>query len=278
MGMNDLPALDDLLRFELDQATKTGSLLRHVHAFQTLASTSDHALALEREQLPSGTVVAAARQTGGRGRFGRSWWMREGDIAISLILRRENLPENPTHLAMIPALAVTDALQTLKVNARLKWPNDIVAHVPHDDAPLKYCAEFRKLGGVLVDNVYRDNALSASIIGIGLNIMENPDLKREVPHAAALRELMPTITRQIVLKQLLTALENRFLSAAARAPKAVVAEYRALSETLGKMVTITRQDHDIIGYAKHIDDNGSLIVDDGKEEHIVSAGEVTIAS
>ena len=77
---------------------------------------------------PSGTVVAAERQTAGRGRQGRSWHSGEGlGLAFSVLLRP---PPPAARWAWIPiALGLAMARRLaglLEAQVLLKFPNDLV--------------------------------------------------------------------------------------------------------------------------------------------------------
>ena len=59
-----------------------------LHWLESVASTNDHAISLAEGGAPSGTVVAADAQTGGKGRLGRAWHSPPGrNIYMSVILR-----------------------------------------------------------------------------------------------------------------------------------------------------------------------------------------------
>jgi BirA family biotin operon repressor/biotin-[acetyl-CoA-carboxylase] ligase len=63
-------------------------------------------------------------------------------------------------LSIIASLAICDLLERLKIHAKIKWPNDILA-------------PGGKIAGILIENGVNKGNLSYTIIGIGLNVNQN---------------------------------------------------------------------------------------------------------
>jgi BirA family biotin operon repressor/biotin-[acetyl-CoA-carboxylase] ligase len=132
-----------------------------VHRLGTVPSTNDAARALACRGAAHGTAVLADAQTCGRGTKGRNWHSPAGlGLYASFILRGPGGGAVPfPHLVpLVGGLAALDALREAGgVEARLKWPNDIV----HGD---------KKLGGVLSEGVSGSGGEGFVVVGIGLNI------------------------------------------------------------------------------------------------------------
>jgi BirA family transcriptional regulator, biotin operon repressor / biotin---[acetyl-CoA-carboxylase] ligase len=250
--------------------------LKTAFVYDSLSSTNDHAHLLEQEQATSGTLVLASRQTQGRGRLNRSWLMAEGDIALSIIMRPPFIPRNWALLSMLPAITMVEALANLSICVRLKWPNDLI--IPGDDpkVPLSYLGNYRKVGGILIENVFRNNQMAASIVGVGLNITANPKLYEQVPHASSLQILDPAIDRLAVLRQFLTCFDQKLMCL--NNPdfeQSILSDYTNNCETLGRFVVVNHADKTISGQAVAIKPDGSLVLQDGTFQHIILAGDVT---
>lgn len=121
-------------------------------------STNDEAARLARAGAEHGTVVTAVAQRAGRGREGRTWASPPGlGLYLSAVVR----PALP--LVLVPPMTlaigvwVCDAARAFGADARLKWPNDVLA-----------CG--RKLAGVLVEAQSQGGRLEAVIVGIGVNL------------------------------------------------------------------------------------------------------------
>ena len=125
-------------------------------------STNDDAKLLAMDGAPSGTAVAARRQTAGRGSRGRSWATVSGNLFLSVVLR----PRVPMSAFVgLPAVCAYGVLDVLRReagvrDAMLKWPNDLVLNGG-------------KLCGLLVEAGSSAHG-SYAVCGIGLNLAPRP--------------------------------------------------------------------------------------------------------
>ncbi|MDR7194219.1 BirA family biotin operon repressor/biotin-[acetyl-CoA-carboxylase] ligase [Luteimonas terrae] len=108
-------------------------------------------------------VLLAERQTGGRGRRGRSW---QSPLAAHLYLSLQRGFDGGLArlggLSLVAGVAAVEALRALGIEAvRLKWPNDLVVV----DA-----AGLRKLGGILVEGGGEHAGPVRAVLGIGVNV------------------------------------------------------------------------------------------------------------
>ncbi|MDB6163435.1 MAG: biotin--[acetyl-CoA-carboxylase] ligase [Xanthomonadaceae bacterium] len=119
---------------------------------------------LRRATPPKGVAIALAeRQTGGRGRRGRTWTSPlAANIYLSLArLFSGGLARLPG-LSLVAGIATAEALQAGGfADVRLKWPNDLVVV----DA-----GGWRKLGGLLVEGGGEHAGPARAVIGLGLNV------------------------------------------------------------------------------------------------------------
>lgn len=147
-GIQRDEALTARLSRELD-----ASLRGAIHVFQEVASTMDVAHALAAEGAVEGTLVWARRQTGGRGRLGRTWESPEGGAYFSIILRPERPATEIPQLSLIAGLATTEAIrECANVSARVRWPNDVL------------------LGGKKVAGILTEAKNGSVVLGIGVNV------------------------------------------------------------------------------------------------------------
>jgi len=108
-------------------------------------------------------VLLAERQTGGRGRRGRSW---QSPLAAHLYLSLQRGFEGGLArlggLSLVAGVAAVEALHALGIEAvRLKWPNDLVV-IDADG--------LRKLGGILVEGGGEHGGPVRAVLGIGVNV------------------------------------------------------------------------------------------------------------
>lgn len=113
--------------------------------------------ALAEQGAAEGTWLRAARQTGGRGRMGRSWESPEGNLHCSTLVRLHAGDPLAHTLALVAANAVHALIAPLcKGQAQIKWPNDLLV----DGA---------KIAGILLER-----AGDAIVVGIGVNVAGHP--------------------------------------------------------------------------------------------------------
>lgn len=124
-------------------------------------STNDDAKRLARAGAPGGTLVVAARQSAGRGRFDRVWESPEGGAYLSCVLRPALPPAALAPLPLVIAVGVADGLASLGLEAGLKWPNDVLAGG-------------RKLAGILVEMAAESDRTEWVVAGCGVNVLERP--------------------------------------------------------------------------------------------------------
>lgn len=170
----------------------------HVQVQPTVDSTSSALLAAAARGAPSGSVLAAELQTGGRGRRGRAWTSGLGSsLTFSLLWRFEQGAAGLSGLSLAAGVAVAQALAAAGApGVRLKWPNDML----HDG---------RKLGGILVE--VQGDALgpAAVVVGIGLNVRLPATLRAAVGQPVAdLAEAGCDADRNRLLAGLLVALAD----------------------------------------------------------------------
>jgi len=108
--------------------TPGGSATGVIVRLDTVDSTQSVAFALAERGAADRTVVVADQQLAGRGRRGRTWRAPAGTSLLASIVVRPRLPQSLlSTLSLTTAVAVAEALRRVaKVDARLKWPNDVL--------------------------------------------------------------------------------------------------------------------------------------------------------
>ncbi len=125
-------------------------------------STNDELKALIRKSSePVFKVISAKKQSGGRGRLGRSFFSPEGGLYFSLSYPLQSNENNIPFITLLAGLAVNSVLEELTgVKTAVKWPNDIYLND-------------KKLGGILCELV--SGKQLTAVIGIGLNLSAEKD-------------------------------------------------------------------------------------------------------
>ena len=189
-----------------------------IHFFDTASSTMDIARDLARKGCPDFTVVIAENQTSGRGRMDRKWWSPEGGLYFTLVMR----PDIPPVMSPLVNFGTAFVLaRTLRkfcgVEARVKWPNDILIHGS-------------KVSGMLSEMESAGDQVSFVNIGIGINM--NNDLPPDLPFATSIKTISgKTCSRKAFLSEFLDRREKRIhLQDLAK----VITEWKSCSATLGR--------------------------------------------
>ncbi len=130
-----------------------------IRYFERTGSTNDEALAWASSGAPDLSLVLANEQTSGRGRMGRKWHTPPGAaLAFSLVLSPNSFEREHTSLfSGLGSLALIDTLQTFGIQARIKWPNDVLIRR-------------HKVAGVLVEAVWLGDEIDNLVLGMGINI------------------------------------------------------------------------------------------------------------
>ncbi len=186
----------DAIRAELPVAV--ASQLASLEIDWSLDSTNSELL---RRQLPAHgcAVLLAERQTGGRGRRGRSWVSPlAAHVYLSMGRHFEGGLARLGGLSLVAGIAACEALRELGFpHIALKWPNDLVIA----DGLCLY-----KLGGLLVEGGGEHGGAARAVIGLGVNVcmpaLIAADIDQPWVDIASLSDVAPP-SRNVVAAQLL---------------------------------------------------------------------------
>ncbi len=232
------------------------------------STVSTNALARQRAQegAPEGYVVISNAQTGGRGRYGRTFYSPEGTgIYLSLLLRprpvsvQQNLP-----LTAVAAVALCRAIESVGgAAAQIKWVNDIFLNG-------------KKVCGILTEGAYdmESGTLETAIVGVGINLyLPEGGFPGELASIAGAIFDAPVNDGK---NRLAAAFLEHFWNCYTGRSE-YLEEYRERSLVLGKMVTVSQGGTEQQALALGIDDACHLLVryEDGRTQAL-SSGEVRI--
>jgi BirA family biotin operon repressor/biotin-[acetyl-CoA-carboxylase] ligase len=236
-----------------------------IHFFSTCPSTNDLAKRLAREGAEEGSVVVAGEQTAGRGTKGRGWHSPPGQgLYASVILRPRR-----SDLSLLPLAAGVGCVEAIReatgVETALEWPNDIVR-------------DCRKLGGILCETDFLGNAVSHSILGVGLNIGQK---KRDFPPElrSSATSLRLALGREVERPALETALWkglDRWYAAFSRGRREeIIRAYVAkLAFSVGSVVEIRTGERTLRTVFRGVDFRARLILEKDGKAQTVSPAEI----
>lgn len=236
-----------------------------VTVLSEVASTNTYLKALAESGEKEGAVAVALRQSGGRGRRGRSFASPEGGLYMSVLLRPSVSPEKATLLTTATAVAVLRAVKAVTgIEAAVKWVNDIFL-------------DGKKLAGILAEAATSEKGdrLRYAVIGIGVNV-DTVALPSDVEKVAtSLRAHTDTpFSIADLAGAILDALRDVFANFE---NAAFMDEYRAASLAVGRRVSVITPTHTYDATATAVLDDGSLeVVDESGTCRVLTSGEISI--
>ena len=258
-----------LLPLEIKNGLNTRFIGQNIHWEYEVGSTNSLAGQLADLGAVEGTLVVAESQKQGKGRIGRSWISQpEAGIYLSLILRPTFVPIKAPCITFISAIALVEALkETFGIDARIKWPNDVMIHG-------------KKTAGILTELRAEMERIHYLIVGIGINVNNThfPKGLRDKVTSLAL-EQKEKVSRIKLLQALLQTFERWYLIALSDRPGQTFERWRELSCTLGHRAEVNLGDDVLTGMATRLEPNGSLYLKlDSGEERQILAGDVTMVA
>ena len=210
-------------------------------------------------------VIAAKNQTSGKGRKQRSWISGQGKNLTFSVLIKSTVPlEELSSITLVAGVAVAQYLNTVGIDAQLKWPNDVMV------GGKKICGILTELA--LVD----DSELNYIILGIGLNVNMEP---REVVAIDKPATSMGIVSGEKfnldeVLEGLLCELEKYIDIWQDSGFSSIKGEWESNCIHIGKEITVTNvKGEEFTAIFDSLGANGELVVrqEDGSIEILVEA-------
>lgn len=230
-------------------------------------STNQLAFNLARSnQINHNHVIIAKKQTAGKGRYGRVWESFDGNLYFSILLKpaNKNLDLIST-LSFVSAVAMGMAINDLKTKSTTKisykWPNDILINN-------------NKAAGILLESDVNQNQINFVIIGIGVNIIANPD-NTIYPATNLKREEFLEISPENLLKKFLDNFSDLYEKWLNFGFKPIRNLWLENAFNLNKEISVNLSNQKVKGLFKDLDENGNLILQlENKETVIISSGEI----
>ncbi len=197
------------------------------------------------------TCVWTQHQTKGKGQMGNTWLAKSGlNLTFSIYTPiSDDLAKHAIAINLISALSVFNALKQFSLPLlHIKWPNDIMS-------------ANKKIGGILIENIYKNGACSGSIIGIGLNV--NQDDFENLPQASSLKKITSnTFNLEQILNSILMKFETSLKDYTSIHFNLLKKQFEAALFRKGKASTFIKnnQNTSFTGIIQGISNCGKLIV------------------
>ena len=243
-----------------------------VHFFDSVDSTNNVLKDMASNGAPSGTVVISDRQTGGKGRRGRTFESPSGvGIYLSYLFRPESGFGKISDLTSWTAVAVADAVKNAYgLDTQIKWVNDLLMNR-------------KKICGILTEVSVEGESgfIDTCIIGIGVNVNESsfPAEISGIATSISIENGGQVFNRAKLVSEMIMSMDK--LTANWPDSSYYLDRYRSLNITAGSSITAYPQKIENgqgrTGRALSINDDFSLRVEfgDGSIEDLKS-GEVSV--
>ena len=165
-----------------------------IKKYKKVKSTNDIALRLIKKNYSEPTLIISEKQTNGRGRAGKKWISKRGNIFLSLFFKFNQRKINFKQFAILNAFLIKKVIsKIISTNVTVKWPNDLLYNKK------KFC-------GILQEVIKFDN-FDYLIVGIGLNT--NIDPQNKGFKSTSLKNILKKkINNQKVLNNIIVAYEK----------------------------------------------------------------------
>ncbi|SDH41829.1 biotin--[acetyl-CoA-carboxylase] ligase [Alteribacillus bidgolensis] len=251
---------------EIEAILSTENIGKNIIYKKEVTSTQALAHDMARNDASEGTLVVADYQQKGKGRLGREWHSPPGTgLWFSLILRPDIPPQKAPQLTLLTAVAVTEGInKAAGIEAQIKWPNDILI-------------DGKKTAGILTEMQSEPDRVQAVIVGIGININQQPEHFPELLLSKAtslsIAKENKIFSRAKVIAAILERYEDWYYQYLIDGFEQVRKRWEELAVTIGKEITATTVTKTVEGLAQGITEDGVLLLKkkDGQIEHIYSA-------
>ena len=230
----------------------------------SVTSTNDDVKQRARDGAPEGTLIVAREQRAGRGRSGREWTSKPGNLYMSLLLRPRGDAGRVAQISFLAAVALSDAIAEIAPDLapKHKWPNDVLINGA-------------KISGILLESTAKSGGgVDWLVLGMGVNVAHHPpDTGQAVTSLWALGAKACTPTH--MLEALAPSLQRWLEVWRVDGFTPVRRAWLDRAAGLGGPIRVRLPKEQFTGTFRDLDDSGSLLVEqtDGTLRTI-TAGEI----
>ncbi|MDR0901047.1 MAG: biotin--[acetyl-CoA-carboxylase] ligase [Methanobrevibacter sp.] len=237
---------------EIKEKLNTEYIGKEIYCFQEVDSTNTVSKFLAEFGTDEGTVIIAETQTKGKGSRGKKWESPVGGIWLSIVLRPDISPSKASLITLAAGVGVANVLRDLGVDARIKWPNDVLINN-------------KKVSGILTEANAKFSTVDYVIVGIGIDSNLNIDTlpSKIQPGTTSLKEeLKEDIDESQIIANFLVEFEKIYNKFKKEEFDDILYDWRKMSQTIGSYVEIQQPlGKKLKGYAVGINRKGALILE-----------------
>ncbi len=228
---------------------------------QNTTSTNNIAKEESYKRREKPLLVIAREQSGGRGRYGRSFHSKKDvGLYMSLSLKREFNIEELMLVTIIVSIALAETIENIcNISPKIKWVNDLYL-------------EDKKIAGILTEAITEceTGKVEEIIVGVGVNLY-----KQNFPNE--IRDIAGYIGGDFSINKFTAELVNNIIKYInLKDKKTLLEQYREKSYTIGKRVEFSYNNTIYTGTVLNILDNGALLIKSDDREYEIKSGEVKI--
>ena len=171
-----------------------------IFKFKNVTSTNDVAMNLIKEDKKETGCIYAEIQTKGRGTRGRRWISQKGNFFGSIFFPLKNDYPPFNEFTIINPVIISGVMENFceKKNISFKWPNDVFLNG-------------KKICGILQELITL-NSKKFLIIGIGINIVSNPNINAKYETTNIFLETRKIPSIKEIINQIIFSYEKFFLN------------------------------------------------------------------
>jgi len=263
----DIDNLDEITSDEIKENLKTLFIGKKIIHFEEIDSTNTYAKEIGGS-CDEGTVITCERQVAGRGRLGRQWEAQNGSLCMSIVLKPKISMYQVAKITQVCAAAISISLDELNVDAKIKWPNDLMLNN-------------KKICGILTEMNSDREHVNYVIVGMGLNVNNlYENFPSEIKNVATsiFNETGIKINKNIIAAKIMNNFEilyNEFVKS--NNFKLSLDICKKKSNIIGKNINLIKNNSITSAKALSLGDDGELIVqyENGEIDSIIS-GEISV--
>jgi BirA family transcriptional regulator, biotin operon repressor / biotin---[acetyl-CoA-carboxylase] ligase len=169
-----------------------------IYKLREVTSTNDVAIQLIKEKNETSGFIHAEKQTKGRGRHGKKWISKKGNLFASIFFPLKSNYPSYKEFALITPIIITNIIEKYckKKDVLLKFPNDILVNN-------------KKICGILQETITL-NKTKFLIIGIGINIISSPKILNKYKATNMMKESNSKLSTNELINKLVKSYEIFF--------------------------------------------------------------------
>ena len=171
-----------------------------IFKFESVTSTNDVAINLIKEDKKEIGCIYADTQTKGRGTRGKEWISTQGNLFGSIFfpLKKNYPPFN--EFSIINPVIISSVIEHFceRKNISFKWPNDVFVNG-------------KKICGILQELI-TSNSKKFLVIGIGVNIVSNPNINTKYQTTNILSETKKKPSIKEIVNLIISSYEKFFIN------------------------------------------------------------------